>query len=128
MKIVKKILSLLAALAVLFLWSCALVPKEGAGSEIQTDVIEPLKEGGTVTDTCRGAASDGAGPVEGFTEAENAIYEGLVAVDDRIPLEGYGLTADTLRSSFRRVVNYESLDNLYETTLHHKGVIKRMND
>ncbi|MBR3991096.1 MAG: hypothetical protein IKI91_03085 [Clostridia bacterium] len=106
MKKVKPIVSLILILTLLSLPSCVMNPAGERRQDVITDVIEPLKDGGTVTDTRRGAASDGAGPADGFTEAENAIYDGLVAVDDRISLEGYGLTADTLRASFRRVVNY----------------------
>ena len=66
-------------------------------------------------------------------KVENSALEELVTTDT-IPLKResskiHVLSCDwLLAEAIRRVVNYESLDNLYETTLHHKGVIKRMND
>ena len=64
-------------------------------------------------------------------KVENSALEELV-VTDSIPLKResskiHVLTCDwLLAEAIRRVVNYESLDNLYETTIHHKGVIHRM--
>ena len=66
-------------------------------------------------------------------KVEASDLEELV-VSDTIPLKRpsdkiHVLSCDwLLAEAIRRVVNYESLDNLYETTLHHKGVIKRMNE
>lgn len=62
---------------------------------------------------------------------EDSCLEELV-VTDTIPLKRPSdkirvLSCDWLfAEALRRVVNYESLDNLYETTIHHKGVISRM--
>ena len=66
-------------------------------------------------------------------KVEASDLEELV-VADTIPLKRQSdkirvLSCDwLLAEAIRRVVNYESLDNLYETTLHRKGVIKRMNE
>ena len=65
-------------------------------------------------------------------KVENSVLEELVTTDT-IPLKRespkiHVLSCDwLLAEAIRRVVKYESLDNLYETTLHHKGVIKRLN-
>ena len=62
---------------------------------------------------------------------ENSCLEELV-VTDTIPLKResskiHVLSCDWLfAEALHRVVNYESLDNLYETTIHRKGVIHRM--
>ena len=64
---------------------------------------------------------------------ENSCLEELV-VTDTIPLKResskiHVLSCDWLfAEAIRRVVNYDSLDNLYETTIRHKGVIRRMNE
>ena len=66
-------------------------------------------------------------------KVEASELEELV-VADTIPLKRasskiHVLSCDwLLAEAIRRVVNYESLDNLYESTLHHKGVIHRMNE
>ena len=66
-------------------------------------------------------------------KVEASELEELVTTDT-IPLKResskiHVLSCDwLLAEAIRRVVNYESLDNLYETTLHRKGVIHRMND
>ena len=66
-------------------------------------------------------------------KVEASELEELV-VTDTIPLKResskiHVLSCDwLLAEAIRRVVNYESLDNLYETTLHHKGVIKKLNE
>ena len=70
---------------------------------------------------------------QAIEKVEASELEELVTTDT-IPLKResskiHVLSCDwLLAEAIRRVVNYESLDNLYETTLHHKGVIKRMND
>ena len=62
---------------------------------------------------------------------ENSELEELV-VSDTIPLKRESskirvLSCDWLfAEAIRRVTNCESLDNLYETTIHHKGVIHRI--
>ena len=64
-------------------------------------------------------------------KVENSALEELVTTDT-IPLKRQSdkirvLSCDwLLAEAIRRVVCYESLDNLYETTIHHKGVIHRM--
>ena len=64
-------------------------------------------------------------------KVENSALEELVTTDT-IPLRRKSdkirvLSCDwLLAEAIRRVVCYESLDNLYETTIHHKGVISRM--
>ena len=64
-------------------------------------------------------------------KVENSALEELVTTDT-IPLKResskiHVLSCDwLLAEAIRRVVNYESLDNLYETTIHRKGVIHRM--
>ncbi len=64
-------------------------------------------------------------------KVENSALEELVTTDT-IPLKRQSdkirvLSCDwLLAEAIRRVVCYESLDNLYETTIHHKGVISRM--
>ncbi|MBQ9586913.1 MAG: ribose-phosphate pyrophosphokinase [Bacteroidales bacterium] len=62
---------------------------------------------------------------------ENSELEELV-VSDTIPLKRQSpkirvLSCDWLfAEAIRRVTTYESLDNLYETTIHHKGIIHRI--
>lgn len=62
---------------------------------------------------------------------ENSELEELV-VTDTIPLKResskiHVLSTDWLfAEALRRIVTHESIDNLYETTLHHKGVIDRI--
>ncbi len=62
---------------------------------------------------------------------ENSVLEELV-VSDTIPLKQTSskirvLSCDwLLAEAIRRVTTYESLDNLYETTIHHKGIIQRI--
>ena len=64
-------------------------------------------------------------------KVENSALEELVTTDT-IPLKResdkiHVLSCDwLLAEAIRRVVMYESLDNLYETTIHHKGVIHRL--
>lgn len=64
-------------------------------------------------------------------KVENSALEELVTTDT-IPLKRQSdkirvLSCDwLLAEAIRRVVYFESLDNLYETTIHHKGVIHRM--
>ena len=64
-------------------------------------------------------------------KVENSALEELVTTDT-IPLKRQSdkirvLSCDwLLAEAIRRVVCYESLDNLYKTTIHHKGVIHRM--
>ena len=64
-------------------------------------------------------------------KVENSALEELVTTDT-IPLKResskiHVLSCDwLLAEAIRRVVCYESLDNLYETTIHRKGVIHRM--
>lgn len=70
---------------------------------------------------------------QAIEKVEDSVLEELVTTDT-IPLKResskiHVLSCDwLLAEAIRRVVNYESLDNLYETTLHRKGVIYRMND
>ncbi len=62
---------------------------------------------------------------------ENSELEELV-VSDTIPLKRESskirvLSCDWLfAEAIRRVTTFESLDNLYETTIHHKGIIHRI--
>ena len=62
---------------------------------------------------------------------ENSVLEELV-VSDTIPLKRpsskiHVMPCDWLfAEAIRRVSSYESLDNLYETTMHHKGIITKM--
>lgn len=62
---------------------------------------------------------------------ENSVLEELVTTDT-IPLKRESnkirvLSCDwLLAEAIRRVVNYESLDNLYERTMHHKGIIRKV--
>ncbi len=61
---------------------------------------------------------------------ESSCLEELV-VSDTIPLRRTSpkirvlSTAWLFAEAIRRIVNYESIDDLYETTIHHKGVIER---
>ena len=63
-------------------------------------------------------------------KVENSVLEELVTTDT-IPLKRpsdkiHVLSCDWLfAEAIRRVVNYDSLDNLYETTLHQKGVFRK---
>ena len=70
---------------------------------------------------------------QAIEKVEASELEELV-VADTIPLKResskiHVLSCDwLLAEAIRRVVNYESLNNLYETTLHRKGVIRKMNE
>lgn len=63
-------------------------------------------------------------------KVENSVLEELVTTDT-IPLKRpsdkiHVLSCDWLfAEAIRRVVNFDSLDNLYETTLHQKGVFRK---
>jgi ribose-phosphate pyrophosphokinase len=62
---------------------------------------------------------------------EDSCLEELV-VSDTIPLKReskkiHVLSTDwLLAEAIRRIVNYESINDLYETTIHHKGIIERL--
>ena len=62
---------------------------------------------------------------------ENSELEELV-VSDTIPLRRPSnkihvlSTAWLLAEAIRRIVNYESIDDLYETTIHRKGIVDRL--
>lgn len=106
MKKVKPIVSVILILVLLSLPSCVMPSVGEMRQEVMTDAIEPLKEGGTLTDNRHGASSDGGSPNPGFSDAENRILEGLVSMEEKISLEGLGLSSDALRAAFCRVVNY----------------------
>ena len=62
---------------------------------------------------------------------EDSCLEELV-VSDTIPLKRESkkinvLSTDwLLAEAIRRIVNYESINDLYETTIHHKGIIEKL--
>lgn len=63
---------------------------------------------------------------------EDSVLEELV-VSDTIPLKRESSkihvlsTAWLFAEAIRRIVSHESIDNLYETTIHHKGIIEKFN-
>ena len=68
---------------------------------------------------------------DAIEKIENSCLEELV-VSDTIPLKRpsekiHVLSTDwLLAEAIRRIVNYESINDLYETTIHHKGIIERL--
>jgi ribose-phosphate pyrophosphokinase len=68
---------------------------------------------------------------DAIEKIENSCLEELV-VSDTIPLKRPSdkinvLSTDwLLAEAIRRIVNYESINDLYETTIHHKGIIERL--
>lgn len=68
---------------------------------------------------------------DAIEKIENSCLEELV-VSDTIPLKRpsdkiHVLSTDwLLAEAIRRIVNYESINDLYETTIHHKGIIEKL--
>ena len=62
----------------------------------------------------------------------NTTAKEELVVSDTIPLKRPSdkinvLSTDwLLAEAIRRIVNYESINDLYETTIHHKGIIERL--